>query len=469
MMDLMALFVELADTIMILVTKPFSLLKQSCIFVMRGFCIVVYTWVELLRAAISIHVDIIRRLMIWTFALISLPVRILAALQRERLCSGDGCSERGVVVVVTEIVWWKEDDGGGGCAEMAVVESSASNDNSEQWYSCGVVMVVVVTEIVWWKEDDVGVVVAVEWCWGWCQRNSGDDGGNGVDNGSGGVELQIHLHELQIELENLVWNRKHLEERLHMAIKECRMMEAMLEEVEDEHDEAIVKIELLERQGIKEENLQLKEIQGKGRWSLASQDDAGKGNDHDSAVAEKCISYGIQSFKSSSNGSSTIIQDVQKHKDSWEDDGKTKTELLGFVRTETKASGDTHEVRPGLISRSLYMNEVLVQQREIAILQSLFSAVLSLIVGMIIWEAEDPCMPLVVALFTVVGMSLKSVIQFFSTINNKPVSDAVALLSFNCFILGTLTYPVLPRIAHMSTPMALSFLEQSANWLGFTS
>lgn len=222
-------------------------------------------------------------------------------------------------------------------------------------------------------------------------------------------------------------------------------------------------------QGIKEENLQLKEIQGKGRWSLPSQDDAGKGNDHDSAVAEKCISYAIQSLKSSSNGSSTIIQDDRKHKESWEDDGKTKTELLGFVRTEMKASGDTHEVRPGLISRSLYMNEVLVQQREIAILQSLFSAVLSLIVGMIIWEAEDPCMPLVVALFTVVGMSLKSVIQFFSTINNKPVSNAVALLSFNCFILGTLTYPILPRIAHMSTPMALSFLEQSANWLGFTS
>lgn len=209
---------------------------------------------------------------------------------------------------------------------------------------------------------------------------------------------------------------------------------------------------LQQLQGIKEENLQLKEIQGKGRWSLQSQHDAGKGNDQDSAVAEKCISYGM---KSSSSGSSAIIQDVRMHRESGEDDVKRKTELLGFVRTEMKASGDTHEV--------------LVQRRKIAILQSLFSAVLSLIVGMIIWEAEDPCMPLVVALFTVVGMSSKSVIQFFSTINNKPVSDAVALFSFNCFILGTLTYPILPRIAHMSTPMALSFLEQSAKWLGFTS
>lgn len=222
-------------------------------------------------------------------------------------------------------------------------------------------------------------------------------------------------------------------------------------------------------QGIKEENLQLKEIQGKGRWSLRSEDDAGKGNDHGSTVAGKCISYGIQSLKSSSNGGSTIIQDVLMRKDSWADNCKRKTESLDFIRTEMKASEDTHEVTTGFITRNLYMDEVLVQKRKIAVLQSLFSAVLSLVVGVIIWEAEDPCTPLVVALFTVVGMSLRSVIQFFSTINNKPVSDAVALLSFNCFILGTLAYPTLPRIARMSTPVALSFLERMANWLGFTS
>ena len=62
------------------------------------------------------------------------------------------------------------------------------------------------------------------------------------------MQLQMHIHELQIELENLMWNRKELEERLQMAIKECRMMETMLAEVEDEQDEAIVKIEMLERE-----------------------------------------------------------------------------------------------------------------------------------------------------------------------------------------------------------------------------
>ncbi|CAN1143303.1 hypothetical protein LINPERPRIM_LOCUS26446 [Linum perenne] len=75
---------------------------------------------------------------------------------------------------------------------------------------------------------------------------------------------------------------------------------------------------------------------------------------------------------------------------------------------------------------------------------------LSLTVGMIIYEAKDAnCMPLVVALYTVVGMSMKNVVKFFSTIDNKPASDAVALLSFNCFILGTLTYPTLPKVVRI--------------------
>ena len=58
----------------------------------------------------------------------------------------------------------------------------------------------------------------------------------------------MHMHDLQIELENLMWNRKELEDRLQMAIKERRMMETMLAEVEDEQDEAIIKIEMLERE-----------------------------------------------------------------------------------------------------------------------------------------------------------------------------------------------------------------------------
>lgn len=89
--------------------------------------------------------------------------------------------------------------------------------------------------------------------------------------------------------------------------------------------------------------------------------------------------------------------------------------------------------------------------KEVAVSQSLFSAMLSVLIGMVVWSDQEPCMPLVMALFMVVGMSLKSVVQFFSTVKNKPASDAVALLSLNWFILGTLTYPTLPRVfAHLS-------------------
>ncbi|GFY95210.1 hypothetical protein Acr_10g0005950 [Actinidia rufa] len=322
----------------------------------------------------------------------------------------------------------------------------------------------------------------------------------------------MHIHELQIELENLMWNRKELEERLQMAIKECRMMETMLEEVEDEQDEAIVKIEMLEReklpshmipsttvedylsllcpnssfwivkrvhyslgalqqlQDIKEENLRLKEIQREGGWSFQSRDETGKNDDHNNGVAAKYnISYEIQSRKSSLNESGIILQDLLMHKDVWADESISKTELLDFMRAAFEGMGASHAVGPGVISRNLDADEVLKLQREVAVLQSLFSAVLSFVVGMVIWEAEDPCTPLVVALFIVVAVSLKSVIQFFSSIKNKPASDAVALLSFNCCILGAVSYPTLPRIAHMLTPMALSFLKWTVSWIGFTS
>uniref|UniRef100_A0A5B7B511 Uncharacterized protein n=1 Tax=Davidia involucrata TaxID=16924 RepID=A0A5B7B511_DAVIN len=367
MVDLMALFLEFVATIIILVTKPFSLVKLSCLFGLRCICTVIQTWVELLSASIFFHVNIFWRFIIWTVALISLPVRVLTALQRERL-------------------------------------------------------------------------------------------------------LEMHLHEMRIELENLMWGRKELEERLQMAIKEYRMMEVMLAELEEEHEQAIVKIELLERelQDVKDKNLQLKEIQGKEHWSFKGQDDTG--NDHNTGVGENYgFPYGIPSWRSSYDRRSVILQDLLMHKDAWEDESRSKTELSDFMRTGLKSSGPIHSFMPGIISKNLDMNEVLDQRREVALSQSLFSAVLSLLVGMIIWEAEDPCMPLVVALFIVVGISLKSVVQFFSTIKNKPASHAVALLSLNWFILGTLTYPTLPRVACMLTPLAISFLERTVCWLGYSS
>lgn len=206
-------------------------------------------------------------------------------------------------------------------------------------------------------------------------------------------------------------------------------------------------------QDLKVENLKLKETLDKGHWSFKGSADTDNGQDIG-------ISYGIQSQKSGSERSGIIIEDLIVHKEAREGESKGKAELLSFLKPGSTASGPIHQFTPVFLSSNLNSNEVLEQRREVALSQSLFSAGLSLLVGMIIWEAEDPCMPLVVALFTVVGMSLKSVVQFFSTIKNKPASDAVALLSFNWFILGTLTYPTLPKLARMLGPLTLRFFGQ---------
>lgn len=60
------------------------------------------------------------------------------------------------------------------------------------------------------------------------------------------MQLEQHLLDMQWELENLVWDRKELEDRLQIAVRECRIMESMLTELEDEHDNAMEKIEQLE-------------------------------------------------------------------------------------------------------------------------------------------------------------------------------------------------------------------------------
>lgn len=217
-------------------------------------------------------------------------------------------------------------------------------------------------------------------------------------------------------------------------------------------------------QHLKDENFQLKEIQGKGYWSIKSPEDTGNGQ-NTSISDDYGIPYGISSWKSSG----IFLQDLMMPEDTWGDESKTKTktktEFLNFLKNRSKSSGSIQPIMPEIITRNSDANEVVDQRREVALSQSLFSAVLSLLVGMIVWEAEDPCMPLVVALFMVVGMSLKSVVQFFSTIKNKPPSDAVALLSFNCFILGMLTYPALPRVTTCLAPLALRFVDQTLTWL----
>ncbi|OVA18374.1 hypothetical protein BVC80_1833g24 [Macleaya cordata] len=285
--------------------------------------------------------------------------------------------------------------------------------------------------------------------------------------------LEMHLLDMQIELENLAWDKKKLEERLHVAIQDLRIMESILEEIEDEHDKAISRIELLENelQDLKEENLRLNEIHGKGIWNFKGHDDTrsgGKVCDDDKYGIPLVTEYDVSSWNSGYEGSGVMIQDLLMHKNAWENDNKSKVGTKDFLKIGSKGEGPLFSF-PSNTRSPMVADDVIDQRRGVALSQSLFSAILSLLVGMIIWKAEDPCMPLVVALFSVVGMSLKSVVQFFSLVENKPASDAVALLSFNWFILGTLTYPTLPKVAHLLSPMVLKLANRTVCWLGLSS
>ena len=83
---LMARISEITN-IILLVTRSFSLLRLACLFGIRIALTVIYTWTELIRTSISFHVNIILRMITWTFGLISLPARVVNAFQRERQVS----------------------------------------------------------------------------------------------------------------------------------------------------------------------------------------------------------------------------------------------------------------------------------------------------------------------------------------------------------------------------------------------
>ncbi|XP_010676691.2 uncharacterized protein LOC104892450 isoform X1 [Beta vulgaris subsp. vulgaris] len=269
-------------------------------------------------------------------------------------------------------------------------------------------------------------------------------------------KMERLLQEMQSELDNLSWDNDKLAAHLRVAIKEHHLMESMLAEIEEEHDKAIYKIEFLEQEveHLKDENLRLKEVQTKGMWDPALKTDIGDGR-----MTSDPERYGFDgsSWQPSKSGDDNLLGDPLLQKKSLDNERQLKASRMNPV-------GLVDPLTPLIFSRDVDADAALDQRREVALSQSLFSALLSLLVGGIIWEAKDPCMPLVMALFMVVGLSLRSVVQFFSTIRNRPASDAVALLSFNWFVLGTLSYPTLPKLAHMLSPVIATFVERG---LGF--
>ncbi|XP_010942993.1 uncharacterized protein [Elaeis guineensis] len=355
MVDLTGTCLDLITNMICFVTKPLSLVQVVLLLGVRSVFFVTLAWWRLVNLIIGVHVNLCWQIMVCSVAFLTLPIRILTALERER-------------------------------------------------------------------------------------------------------KLERLLSEMQIQLESLIWENKELEERLQMAVKDRRVIGTLLQEIEEENEKAFARIDLLENEDLKEENMQLNESQGKTLWSCKSCDDK-DGNVHDGMPLG--TRYGVPSWSPSYNESG---MNPQLHGDSWWAGKEGKPWQQDLFRVCGSCSLP-HQVA----SSNTMMDESLERQRVVALYRSLFSAILSLLVGMIIWEAEDPCLPLVAALFTVVGMSLNSVVRFFSTIKNKPASDAVALLSLNWFILGALTYPTLPSVARMLAPQAIKFADQVVSWLGYSS
>lgn len=80
---------------------------------------------------------------------------------------------------------------------------------------------------------------------------------------------------------------------------------------------------------------------------------------------------------------------------------------------------------------------------------------------------QDPCTPLVIALFTVVGMSLANVVRFFNKLQSHQGFVAVALLSLNWFMLGTLAHPALPYVGQMGSGAVYVLGGRFLRFLGF--
>ncbi|KAH9298645.1 hypothetical protein KI387_030327, partial [Taxus chinensis] len=295
--------------------------------------------------------------------------------------------------------------------------------------------------------------------------------------------LEAHLYELQMQLEGLIGVNKDMEQRLEVAIKNYRRTENLLAEAEEEQDRELEKIQLLEIRirDIEVENFRLREVEERALLEAEAANDGKVNNqkEHNGNGSCKHLSplegedwdgseLGDDEWNSIFEKRGKILSDYLLGKGGSLSGSDKRTEGIDpLLESKIKTSGHFSFPSNSFPIKQETKDEVIYQWRGAAIAQSTFSACLSLLVGMIAWEAQDPCIPLVVALFIVVGMSLKSVVQLFSRLENRPGSDAVALLSFNWFILGTLASPTLPNIARLLVPLVSGFGCRLATWFGF--
>ncbi|VAH85892.1 unnamed protein product [Triticum turgidum subsp. durum] len=246
-------------------------------------------------------------------------------------------------------------------------------------------------------------------------------------------KLERLVGEMQGQMERVVWENGDLEQRLRTALKENATMEDILDEMEEENEDAFARIDLLEMQlkALKKENMRLKEQRGRSVWDKAA------------ATATVAVA--------GSGGGKKKASEPR----AWEGQEEEEDAAAQKDRPVVFRPGDIDAFPPSEAQARLL--------RATARRRSLFSLGMSLAVGGIAWSADKPCLPLLAGLVAVVTMSMCSVSRLFRAAADRRVpppasaaSDgAVALLSLNWFLLGVLTYPMLPGVARAVLPRTL--------------
>ncbi|KAF7033618.1 hypothetical protein CFC21_044705 [Triticum aestivum] len=250
-------------------------------------------------------------------------------------------------------------------------------------------------------------------------------------------KLERLVGEMQGQMERVVWENRDLEQRLRTALKENATMEDILDEMEEENEDAFARIDQLEShlKALKKENMRLKEQRGKSVWDKAAA----------TATAATVAVAGSGGGKKKA-GEPRAWEGQEEEE---EDAAAQKDRPVVFK------PGDIDAFPPSEAQARLL--------RATARRRSLFSFGMSLAVGGIAWSADGPCLPLLAGLVAVVAMSMCSVSRLFRAPAGRRVpppasaaSDgAVALLSLNWFLLGVLTYPMLPGVARAVLPRVL--------------
>ncbi|CAL4959321.1 unnamed protein product [Urochloa decumbens] len=195
------------------------------------------------------------------------------------------------------------------------------------------------------------------------------------------------IGEMQAQMEHLVWVNRGLEEKLQAALREHEAMDALLDEMEDEQEDAYARIDALEAQlkALRQENMRLNEHKGKSMW--------------DNKQVASLARHG-------NDGKKPSVEGMMAH------DADADAAVLSLTARR----------------------------------RSLFSLGMALAVGGVACSADAPCLPLLAGLFAVVGVSMRSVSRCCPR-----RGDAVSLLSLNWFLLGLLTSPMLPALLPLLT------------------